>query len=228
MLVGVIRTAILYLIIVLVLRIMGKRQVGQLQPFELVIILMISEFASIPSQDSGIPLLAGLIPVLVLLLMGVTISQISLKSEKARAIICGTPTILINRGVILENKLRDLRYNLSDLLEQLRVKSIPDIADVEYAILETNGQLSVIPKSLRRALTPDDMKLQIAAESLPYTLIMDGVVQHHNLSKANVTPEWFEQEMKKAKLKDPREVFIALVDSHGQFFYQKKQKKGKS
>jgi uncharacterized membrane protein YcaP (DUF421 family) len=150
MLVGIVRTIILYLIIVLVLRLMGKRQIGQLQPFELVIILMISELAAIPSQDTGIPLIAGLLPVLVLLLLGVTISQISLKSEKARAVICGTPTVLIDKGYILEDQLRKLRYNLSDLLEQLRVKNVPDIADVEYAILETNGQLSVIPKSMKR------------------------------------------------------------------------------
>lgn len=223
MVVGIIRTAILYLLIVLVLRIMGKRQVGQLQPFELVIILMISEFAAIPSQDTGIPLLAGLVPVLVLLLLGITIAQVSLKSEKARAFICGTPTILIDKGVILEDKLRGLRYNLSDLLEQLRVKNIPDIADVEYAILETNGQLSVIPKSFKRPVTPEDMQLQIAGESLPYTLIMDGIIQHHNFSKVNVTPEWLKEEMRKNNLNNPEEVFLAMIDSHGKFFYQKKQ-----
>lgn len=225
MLVGMIRTTLLYLIIVLVLRIMGKRQVGQLQPFELVIILMISEFAAIPSQDTSIPLIAGLTPVLVLLLLGVTIAQISLKSEKARAIIHGTPSILIDKGVILEDKLRDHRYNLSDLLEQLRVKSIPDIADVEYAILETNGQLSVIPKSIRRPVTPEDLQLQIAGETLPYTLIMDGVIQHHNFAKVNVTPEWLKQELQKVSVHKPEDVLIAMIDSHGRFFYQKKQAK---
>lgn len=222
MLVSIIRTIILYLIIVLVLRVMGKRQIGQLQPFELVIILMISELAAIPSQDTSIPLIAGLIPVIVLLLLGVAISQISLKSEKARAVICGTPTILINKGQILEDQLRKLRYNISDLLEQLRVKNVPDIADVEYAILETNGQLSVIPKSLKRPVTPDDLKLQISMEGLPYTLIMDGVVQHHNFTKANVTPEWLKQELKKGNINDPKKVFLAVVDSYGNLFYQEK------
>lgn len=223
MLVGIVRTIILYMIIVVVLRVMGKRQVGQLQPFELVIILMISELAVIPSQEIGIPLIAGLLPVLILLLLGVAISQISLKSEKARAVICGTPTILINKGQILEDQLRKLRYNLSDLLEQLRVKSVPDIADVEYAILETNGQLSVIPKSLKRPATPDDFKLQIATEGLPYTLIMDGIIQHHNFEKANVTPDWLFNQLKEANINDPKQVFIAVVDSHGKLFFQKKQ-----
>lgn len=225
MLVGIVRTIILYLIIVLVLRLMGKRQIGQLQPFELVIILMISELAAIPSQDTGIPLIAGLLPVLVLLLLGVTISQISLKSEKARAIICGTPTVLIDKGFILEDQLRKLRYNLSDLLEQLRVKNIPDIADVEYAILETNGQLSVIPKAMRRHVNPGDLKLQIAPEALPYTLIMDGVLQNKSFSKANVTMAWLEKELRKANIDDYKKVLIASVDTHGKLFVQAKANK---
>ncbi|HHV65812.1 MAG TPA: DUF421 domain-containing protein [Peptococcaceae bacterium] len=225
MLIAIIRTTILYLIIVLVLRLMGKRQVGQLQPFELVIILMISELAAIPSQDIGIPLLAGLLPVLVLLMLGVAISQISLKSEKARAIICGTPTIVINKGQILEDELRKLRYNLSDLLEQLRVKNIPDLADVEYAILETNGQLSVIPKSFRRPATPEDLQLQVQPETIPYTLIMDGVLQHQNFAKANVTEEWLRNELQKVNITDYKKVLIACIDSHGKFYYQEKQQK---
>ncbi|MGI6449594.1 MAG: DUF421 domain-containing protein [Desulfitobacteriia bacterium] len=223
MLVAITRTIVLYLIIVLVLRLMGKRQVGQLQPFELVIILMISELAAIPSQDTGIPLLAGLLPVLVLLLLGVAISQISLKSEKARALICGTPSVLINKGQILEDQLKKLRYNLSDLLEQLRVKNIPDLADVEYAILETNGQLSVIPKSIRRPATPEDLKLQVPSESLPYTLIMDGIVQHQNFAKANITEKWLKKELKKVNITDYKKVLIATIDSHGKLYYQEKQ-----
>ncbi len=225
MLVGIVRTIILYLIIVLVLRVMGKRQIGQLQPFELVIILMISELAAIPSQDTGIPLIAGLLPVLILLLLGVTISQISLKSETARGIICGTPTILIDKGHILEDELRKLRYNLSDLLEQLRVKNIPDIADVEFAILETNGQLSVIPKSIKRPVNPEDLQLNIPGEGLPYTLIMDGVVQHQNFAKVGVNMEWLEQELQKANIKDYRDVLIASFGAKGKLFIQEKEKK---
>jgi uncharacterized membrane protein YcaP (DUF421 family) len=223
MLIGIVRTIILYLIIVLVLRIMGKRQIGQLQPFELVIILMISELAVIPSQDTGIPLFAGLFPVLVLLLLGLSISQISLKNEKARAVICGTPTILIDKGKILEDELGKLRYTISDLLEQLRVKNIPDIADVEYAILETDGQLSVIPKSGKRPVTPDDLKLKIPTEKIPYTLIMDGVLQSQNFSKAEISQNWLKKQLKKANINDPKEVLIATVDAQGNFFYQKNQ-----
>ena len=224
MLVVIFRTVFLYLIIVLVLRLMGKRQVGQLQPFELVIILMISELAAIPSQDTGIPLIAGLFPVLVLLLLGVTISQITLKSEKARAIICGTPTVLINKGIILEDELRKLRYNLSDLLEQLRVKNIPNIADVEFAILETNGQLSVIPKATMRPVNPQDLNISPPYEGLPMTLIMDGILQQHNLEKANLTFAWLQNELTKANIDDLTHVLIASIDSQGVLYLQRKKK----
>ncbi|KUO58861.1 MAG: hypothetical protein APF84_14100 [Gracilibacter sp. BRH_c7a] len=222
MLVGIIRTIFLYLIIVLVLRLMGKRQIGQLQPFELVIILMISELAAIPTQDLGVPLIEGLFPVMVLLLLGLTISQMSLKSEKARAIICGTPTILINKGVILEDELRKLRYNLSDLLEQLRVKDIPNISDVEYAILETNGQLSVIPKASKRPVNPEDLNISPPYEGLPITLIMDGILQQHNLEKASVNYAWLENELNKANIDDLTQVLIASVDAQGILFLQRK------
>lgn len=223
MLVGIIRTIFLYLIIVIVLRVMGKRQIGQLQPFELVIILMISELAAVPSQDTGIPLIAGLFPVLVLVLLGITISLLTLKSEKARAVICGTPTILINKGIILEDELRKLRYNLSDLLEQLRVNNIPNVADVEYAILETNGQLSVIPKAKKRPVNPEDLKINPPYEGLPVTLIMDGILQHANLEKAGVTYAWLENELTKANIDNITKVLIASVDAQGVMYLQKKQ-----
>lgn len=222
MLIGIVRTIILYLIIVLVLRVMGKRQIGQLQPFELVIILMISELAVIPSQDSGIPLVAGLFPVLILLLLGLAISEIALKYEKARGIICGKPTILINKGQILEAELRKLRYNLSDLLEQLRAKNLPNIADVEYAILETNGQLSVIPKTGKRPVNMQDLKLQVIAEGLPLALIMDGKLQQKNLEKSGVNIQWLNKELTKANVPDIKKVFLrASTPSASSIFSQK-------
>jgi Predicted membrane protein len=222
LLIGIVRTIILYLIIVLVLRVMGKRQIGQLQPFELVIILMISELAVIPSQDSGIPLVAGLFPVLILLLLGLAISEIALKYEKARGIICGKPTILINKGQILEAELRKLRYNLSDLLEQLRAKNLPNIADVEYAILETNGQLSVIPKTGKRPVNMQDLKLQVIAEGLPLALIMDGKLQQKNLEKSGVNIQWLNKELTKANVPDIKKVFFASIDSQRKLYIQPK------
>jgi uncharacterized membrane protein YcaP (DUF421 family) len=222
--VAILRTIILYTIVVLILRLMGKRQVGQLQPFELVIIIMISELAAIPSEELGTPLISGLVPVCVLSLLGITISLLSLKSEKARGFICGRPTILINKGHILEDELRRLRYNLSDLLEQLRSKNIASLADVEYAILETNGQLSVFPKAMKRPATPEDHNLQVPEENFAYTLIMDGRLQRKNFLDANVTEKWLLEELKKANIEDPKDVFIATLDTNGKIFVQAKAK----
>jgi len=145
MLVMFFRALILYALVVTGIRIMGKRQVGELQPFELVVTIMIAELASVPMENTGTPLLNGIVPILALLLAEVFISYITLKSERARTIVCGSPSIVIQNGKIVQRELARLRYNVNDLLEQLREKNIVNVSDVEFAILETNGQLSVIP-----------------------------------------------------------------------------------
>jgi uncharacterized membrane protein YcaP (DUF421 family) len=134
----IIRTAILYFIVVIAMRAMGKRQVGQLQPFELVVILIISEMAAISMQSTGIPITSSIMPIITIVILQVFLSLLNLKSEKARAIICGKPTILIENGRIVEEELRRTRVNINDLLEQMRSKGCFNIADVEYGILETN------------------------------------------------------------------------------------------
>jgi uncharacterized membrane protein YcaP (DUF421 family) len=227
MLIVIIRTIILYALVVLVLRALGKRQIAQLQPFELVVILMISELAAIPSEDVGIPLVSGIIPILVLFISGAALSYLSLKNEKARSIICGKPTILIDKGKILEPELQRIRYNISDLLEQLRIKNMPNIADVEYAILETNGELSVIPKSQKRPTIPEDFQISTKYEGLPITLVMDGVVQSENLKKANVDPQWLEQEMKKQELISFDQILLMSLDTAGSLFIQAKMNQAK-
>jgi uncharacterized membrane protein YcaP (DUF421 family) len=150
----IIRTLILFTVVVVALRFMGKRQIGQLQPYELVIIIMLSELAAIPMENIGIPLFSGLLPILTLLVAEVTLSYIALRSVRARGFICGTPVVLIEGGKIIEKELQRSRYNINDLLEELRSKNFPNISDVEFAILETSGHLSVIPKSQKRPLIP--------------------------------------------------------------------------
>ena len=219
----VIRTLILYTLVIVALRLMGKREIGQLQPFELVVIIMISELAAIPSENVGIPLLSGIIPILVLLLTSLTLAWISLKSEKARAIICGTPSILIQRGKILEDELKKNRYNLTDLLEELRIKNIPNIADVEFAVLETNGQLSVFPKSQKRPTIPEDFHITTKYEGLPLTLIMDGNLNHKNLQQGNRDLNWLKEELKKQSIDKIENVLLASLDSSGTLYAQAKQ-----
>ncbi|SFG25144.1 Uncharacterized membrane protein YcaP, DUF421 family [Desulfotomaculum arcticum] len=226
MLLIIIRTVILYAAIVIVMRVMGKREIGQLQPFELVVALMIADLAAIPMQNTGIPLLSGIIPIVILMAAQVTLSYISLKSEKARTVFCGRPSVLVANGKLVEKELRYLRYNINDLLEQLRSKDYPNIADVEFAILETNGQLSVIPKSQKRAVQPEDLKLETKYEGMPVTVVMDGKVVKENLKKINLNEDWLKTELNKFGINDFKKVFFASLDTAGKLFYQLKANSG--
>lgn len=225
MLLGIIRALILFTTVVVFLRLMGKRQIGQLQPYELVIIIMLSELAAIPMENTGIPLVSGLVPIFTLLVAQVFLSVVSLKSENARRIICGTPSVLIENGKIIEGELRKIRYNINDLMEQLRAKNMPNIADVEFAILETSGELSVIPKSQKRPLVPADISLPTKYEGISTTLIIDGYVFKKNLANMNLSKDWLKGELKKFGINDLKEVLFASIDTEGRLFYQAKSKK---
>ena len=224
MLLTVIRTLILFVAVLILLRVMGKRQIGEIQPYELVVIIMISELAAIPMENTGIPLLNGLIPIFVLVAAQVTLSYISLKSSKARGVICGRPSIVIEDAVINEDELRRLRYNINDLLEQLRTKDVFDISDVEFAILETSGQISVILKSQRRPVQPEDLDIEPPFEGLPLTLIIDGRLIEENLVKANKTVGWLLDRLTQSGVKRIQDVLLASLDSHGELYYQLKDK----
>jgi len=208
------RTLILYALVVIFMRISGKQQIGQLQPYELVIAIMIADLVAIPMQNKGIPLLSCIIPILTLLVSQLFLSYLSMKSLRARAIICGTPTILIEKGKILTSQLQKERYNINDLLEELRVKGYPNIADVEYAILETNGSLSVIPKSDKRPVTPQDLNLTPQYEGLPLPIIIDGRIMHQNMQKAGIDMEWLNEQLKMWKIQNVKEVLFASLDTN--------------
>ncbi|AGA69703.1 putative membrane protein [Desulfitobacterium dichloroeliminans LMG P-21439] len=224
MMIIAIRTFILYMIVIMALRLMGKREIGQLQPFELVVILMISDMAAIPSEDIGIPLISGIIPIMILVLMSVALSYLELKSERARDILNGTPSILIERGKIVEHELVRNRLPLTDLIEELRMRSIPNIADVEFAILETNGQISVLPKATKRPVTPGDLKLQPEYEGLPVVFIMDGLLNKRAFALSGKDQTWLDRELQKHQLKGIEEVLFASLDSSGQLYLQEKKR----
>ncbi len=225
MLVVFLRTLILYIVVIIAMRIMGKRQIGQLQPFELAVAIMISELASVPMQNTGIPLVNGIIPILTMLAAQILISYISLKSSRARNIICGRPSILISAGKINEQVFRNELYTLTDLLEQLRSKDIYDIADVEYAILETNGQLSVVPKASKRNVTPEDLNISVKYEAPAVDLIIDGDLVPQNLERVNLDKNTLEMELNQIGIKSIKDVFFASIDSEGKLFCQAKEKK---
>ena len=190
MLITFIRTIILYLIVLIVMRLMGKREIGQLQPFELAISIMIADLASVPMTELGIPITNRIIPILGMLFMHMIISFINIKSIKMRQIICGKPSILIYRGKIDERVLRKERFTVNELQERLRGNNIFNISDVEYAILETNGEVTVIQKPDKKNLTLSDMGIQAQYEGLPYDLVVDGKVMYENLKKLGKDYNW--------------------------------------
>ena len=226
MLVLMVRTLILYSIVVLSMRIMGKRQIGEMQPSELVVAIMISDLASVPMQSIDIPLLSGIIPVLTLIVAEVLMSFVSLKSRPLRRVITGEPSIIIYNGHVNEQELEKLRFNTNDLLEQLRISGYPNIADVEVAVLETNGQLSIIPKAYARTVTVEDLELKKPKrECLPYMLISDGELNRTELSRSGKTEEWFRKTLKKRGISSYSEIFIASLDFEDGLFLQKKGEK---
>lgn len=224
MLITFFRAITLYVIVLIVMRLMGKREIGQLQPFELAIAIMIADLASIPMTSTGIPISNGIVPILGLLLMHLLISYINLKSIRIREIICGKPRILIFRGKIDEKALIKERITLNELQERLRSLNIVNLGDVEYAILETSGQMTVIPKPNKRNLIPEDLNINPEYEGIPYDLIIDGKIQTENLHKIGKNLAWLKKETDKLNLK-PIEILIATIDGKGQFFFQRKEKK---
>lgn len=218
------RSIIIYIIVLIVMRLMGKREIGQMQPFELAISIMIADLASIPMTDIGIPISNGIIPIMGLLVMHLVISVLNMKSGTLRGLICGKPTILIYRGKIDEEKLRAERLTLNELEEKLRSNNVMNLGDVEYAILETSGDISVIQKPNKRTTTPEDFNIMPEYEGISYDLVIDGKVMQDNLNKLNKSYEWLKTQTEKFQMK-PEEALIVTVNGKGDIFCQKKQKR---
>jgi uncharacterized membrane protein YcaP (DUF421 family) len=217
-----IRTAILYLLVVFTLRIMGKRQIGQLQPYELVIAIMISDLASMPMQDTRIPLLHGIIPIITLLILQVIISLLELKSDKFRNIMDGKPNIVIKNGKFQIPVLRSQIYSVNDIMEELRIKGYFNINEIEYAILETNGELSIIPKSELEPATKKDLKLKPSKPVLPALLISDGRIIKENLKILNKDEKWFYEQLRQNNISTVDNIFLAYLSTDNKLIYQYK------
>lgn len=223
----VIRTFFLYFAVTFIMRMMGKKQIGQLEPFELVIALMISDLATYPMEDIRIPIIHAVIPIITLLFLQVATSFIEIKSEKARRILTGNPSILIRNGKIDIEELRYQRFNITDLLEELRIKGYFNLSDIQYAILETSGQLSILPKTGISAATKDDLNINITQESLPIPLIMDGNINYKNLELIKKDETWLNNVLKQHKIFNSNDLFIGMLDSNKKFYYQLREGKDK-
>ena len=218
-----IRVIIIYVLVLIIMRFMGKREIGQMQPFELVIAIMIADLASVPMSDTGIPITNGIVPILALLLIQLIISILNLKSMRVRQIMSGVPSILIYRGRIDEKALRKEKLTVNELQEKLRQFSVFDIGDVEYAILETSGQVTVIQKPEKRNTTPEDFGITPEYEGIPYDLVVDGKVMYNNLKKLDKSYQWLKQEINKFNI-EPEDALIATLNGKGEIFCQAKNK----
>ena len=223
MLINFFRSIFLYVVVLIVMRFMGKREIGQLQPFELAISIMIADLAATPMAETGIPITNGIMPILGLLVMHLVISMINLKSTKAREIICGKPSILIFRGKVDEKVLKRERFTINELEERLRDNNIFNIGDVEYAVLETSGQVTVIPKPNKRPTTPEDFNIEPKYEGIPYDLVVDGKVMYKNLEKLGKNYVWLKKQTEEFGIK-PEDALIVTIDGNNQFFCQAKEK----
>ncbi len=212
MAISFVRTVIAYALVVFALRVMGKRQVGELQPSELVVAIMISDLATIPMSDPALPLSAGIVPILTLILAEITASICSLKSQKIRKLLTGSPAVIIKEGVLCREEMKKNRYNLEDLAEALRGKDIFDTDDVYMAILETNGSLSVIPKSGKRTPSAEELGLPHKQATLPHVIIPDGKVYPEHMQEAGVDDKWLKKLLKGKNISTVQDVFLLTVD----------------
>ena len=178
-----IRSLVLYFVLLVAMRLMGKRQLGELQPFELAITLVASDLVCIPMADASIPILYGIIPVFSLFLVHILITKLATKSIKFRKFLNGKPIIIIEKGNVLPDVMKELNLNIDDIMEALRGAGYFNSSEVEYAILETNGNLSVMPKAQNRPLCPDDIGLKADEAQIPVAVIMEGEFVAENLAK---------------------------------------------
>lgn len=227
MLIILIRTIILYFVVLFVIRVMGKAELSKMDPFEMIILFMIAELAAIPIESLDIPLLNGVAAIITLLFLEVVLSFLSTKSQKINDILNGKPSILINRGNINEKELKNQRVTIDDLMEQLRLKNYPSLADVDYAILEANGDLSVIPKPEKAPLTPKDMNITVSSTIMPMVLISDGVLYEKSLRFLGKEENYLRKELSKIKITDYSQVFLCFFDENRQLHVYPKGKSRK-
>ena len=219
------RTVVLYTMLILAVRIMGKRQIGQMEPSEFVVAMLVADLAAIPMQNNAIPLVNGLVPMLVVMGLELILSHLSLKSIRLRKMLCGKPVILIDNGRIVQENLRRTQVTLDELSGHLREKDVLDIQTVQYAILETNGNLSVFPYPAEQPAVAKDAKVKASRQYLPVTVVSDGKLLPENLKRAKKDGAWLRKVLleRNATLEG---TYLLTVDDGNHVYYIPKEEKG--
>ena len=219
-----IRTILIYAMLILVMRLSGKRQIGELQLSELITTFLLSELASYPLTDPSIPFLHAAVPIITIVCLEIILSFLATKSAIMKKILDGKPSIIIRRGVLDQKEMLKMRLSLEDLLCAIRLNGIAAISDVDYAILEQNGQISVFPKEKKREITLSDLSLKGEDSGLAHAVIADGRIIEENLKNANKTPAWLEKKLKEMHISDICDVFLMTVDDSGGVSIVRKEK----
>lgn len=218
------RGVLLYLILIAGIRLLGKRQLGQLEPSEVAVTMLLADLASIPMEDESIPIYSGLIPIAAVLIMEMLLSFLSMRSIKVRKFLCGKPVILMENGKFLQDNMRKNRVTLDELISQLREKEVLDPSTVQYAILETGGNLSVFPYPQERPATAKEAGICTEGQNLPITVISDGRLLEDNLKKAGKDQKWLQKVLTQNKATQ-KDTFLLTVDSNNTTLFYKKDKK---
>ena len=222
MVLSYVRTILLYLVLITVVRMMGKRQIGQMEPSEFVVTMLVANLAAIPMQDGGIPLFSGFVPIVTVLGVELVLSALSMKNVRLRKILCGKPVILVENGNILQQNLRKTRITLDELTGHLREKEVLDLQAVQYAILETNGNLSVFPYPNEKPASAKEAGVSVKKQSLPITIVSDGALLHKNLKIAQKDEAWVHHvlQQRQATVKD---TWLLTVDSSDKIVFYRKE-----
>ena len=218
-----IRTILLYLVLIAVVRLMGKRQIGQMEPSEFVVTMLVANLAAIPMQDGGIPLFSGFVPIVTVLGVELVLSALSMKSTKLRKILCGKPVILVENGNILQKNLKKTRITLDELTGHLREKDVLDLQSVQYAILETNGNLSVFPYPKEKPASAKEAGVQVKKQYLPVTIISDGEIMTQNLAKAGKNTAWVRRVLQERQASVEQTWLLTVDGSDRIVFYRKEE-----
>lgn len=218
------RTLIIYFVVIIAMRLMGKRQIGEFQPSEFVIAIMISEVATTPLENVAIPILQGIVPVITLIIAEIFLSFFCLKSGKARNFFIGKPSVIIENGILNQKELKKLRFNLEDIIEELRSNGYYNIDEIEYAVLETSGQLSIVPKPAYDTATKKDVNAPLPPATIPFILAKDGCVIYSELVKSKHDINWFHAQMKRMNIQKVEDIFFASLSAGGTLTIQKKEK----
>lgn len=215
MVIAFVRTVVLYLLLIVGIRLMGKRQIGELEPTELVLAMLLSDLAAVPMQDFGLPLLYGVVPIITLLCLTMLLSVATMRSVRLRALLCGKPSILVQDGKLRQREMRKVRVTVDELLEELRLQSVTDLRQVKYAILETSGSLSVLLRQEHQPVTPAQLELNTVEQGLPTVLINDGRLLEDNLRARGLERTWLDKTLRVQGFRRPEQVFLLTVDDTG-------------